>query len=182
MSKIALNSNASGTGVFTIASPNSDTDRTLTLPDSDGDFVLSASGTISDFASTGIDDNATGLALLIDSSSNVHVDGDVIAYSTTISDERLKNHVETLDGALDKVSSLRGVTYTWNAGSREGKRDLGVIAQEVEAVIPEIVHEKEMALIDGEIYKTVDYEKLTALLIEAVKELKAEVDSLKAAQ
>ena len=73
MSKIALNSNASGTGVFTIASPNSDTDRTLTLPDSSGDFVLSASGVISDFASTGIDDNATSTAVTIDSSGNVLV-------------------------------------------------------------------------------------------------------------
>lgn len=46
MSKIALNSNASGTGVFTIASPNSNTDRTLTLPDESGDFVLSENGAI----------------------------------------------------------------------------------------------------------------------------------------
>ena len=116
------------------------------------------------------------------SSGNFHADGDVIAYSTTISDASLKDDVETIDRALDKVSNLRGVTYTWNAGSREGKRDLGVIAQEVEAVIPEIVHEHEMPLLDGETYKTVDYEKLTAVLIEAVKELKAELDALKAAQ
>jgi len=120
--------------------------------------------------------------MLLQEDGDLHVDGDVIAYSTTISDQRLKDDVETIDSALDKVSNLRGVTYTWSAGSREGKRDLGVIAQEVEAVIPEIVHEKEMALIDGESYKTVDYEKLTAVLIEAVKELKAEVDALKAAQ
>jgi len=108
-----------------------------------------------------------------------HADGDVVAYSTTVSDASLKDDVETIDSALDKVSSLRGVTYTWNAGSREGKRDLGVIAQEVEAVLPEIVREKEMPLLDGETYKTVDYEKLTAVLIEAVKELKAEVEALK---
>ena len=113
------------------------------------------------------------------SNGDLHADGNVIAYSTTISDERLKDDVATIDSALDKVSNLRGVTYTWNAGSREGKRDLGVIAQEVEAVIPEIVHEHEMPLLDGETYKTVDYEKLCAVLIEAVKELKAEVDALK---
>ena len=108
-----------------------------------------------------------------------HADGDVVAYSATVSDASLKDDVETIDSALDKVSSLRGVTYTWNKGSREGKRDLGVIAQEVEAVLPEIVREKEMPLLDGETYKTVDYEKLTAVLIEAVKELKAEVEALK---
>jgi len=82
MSKIALNSNASGTGVFTIASPNSDTDRTLTLPDSSGDFVLSASGVISDFTSTGIDDNATSTAITIDASENVGI-------GTTSPDESL---------------------------------------------------------------------------------------------
>ena len=115
------------------------------------------------------------------SNGDLHADGNVIAYSTTVSDERLKDDVATIDSALDKVSNLRGVTYTWNKGSREGKRDLGVIAQEVEAVIPEIVHEQEMPLLDGETYKTVDYEKLCAVLIEAVKELKAEVDALKGA-
>lgn len=118
----------------------------------------------------------------LEADGDLHVDGDVIAYSTTISDQRLKDNVETIDKALDKVTSLRGVTYTWNTGSREGKSDLGVIAQEVEAIIPEIVHDKEMALVDGETYKTVDYEKLTALLIEAIKELKAEVDELKASK
>jgi hypothetical protein len=120
-----------------------------------------------------------GERMRLEADGDLHADGDVIAYSTTISDERLKDDVETIDSALHKVSALRGVTYTWNAGSREGKRDLGVIAQEVEAVIPEIVHEKNMALIDGETYKTVDYEKLTAVLIEAVKQLKAEVEALK---
>lgn len=108
-----------------------------------------------------------------------HADGDVIAYSTTVSDVRLKEDIETIDGALDTVGRLRGTMYTWNAGAREGERDMGVIAQEVEEVIPEIVREKEMALVDGNTYKTVDYEKLTAVLIEAVKELKAEVDALK---
>lgn len=73
MSKISFTPDASGTGVFTIASPNSNTDRTLTLPDSSGDFVLSASGVISDFESTGIDDNATSTAITIDSSENVGI-------------------------------------------------------------------------------------------------------------
>ena len=118
----------------------------------------------------------------LETDGDLHVDGDVIAYSTTISDQRLKGNVETIKDALNKVTDLRGVTYTWNAGSRTGKSDMGVIAQEVESIIPEIVHDKEMALMDGETYKTVDYEKLTALLIEAVKELKAEVDVLKASK
>jgi hypothetical protein len=73
MSKINLTPNASGTGVFTIASPNSNTDRTLNLPDEAGEFVLSASGVISNFTSTGIDDNATSTAITIDASQNIGI-------------------------------------------------------------------------------------------------------------
>ena len=117
----------------------------------------------------------------LENDGDLHVERDVIAYSSTISDERLKDNVLTIDGALDKVCKLRGVEYTWNKGSRKDQRDIGVIAQEVEEVIPEVVREKKMPLLDEseELYKTVDYEKLTAVLIEAVKELKAEVADLK---
>ena len=112
----------------------------------------------------------------------LHVDGDVVAYSTTVSDERLKDNVTTIQNPLDKIKALRGVEYDWNAGNRKGKRDLGLIAQEVEMVIPEIVHEHELPLIDGEsdtIYKTVDYEKMVAVLIEGMKEQQSQIDELK---
>ena len=81
---------------------------------------------------------------------------------------------------MDKVKKLRGVEYTWNKGGRKGQKDLGVIAQEVEKVIPEVVRDKEMPLMDDseETYKTVDYEKLSAVLIEAVKELTQKVNNL----
>ena len=125
----------------------------------------------------------TGAAeeMRLENDGDLHVDGNVIAYSTTISDERLKDDVQDITGALDTVDALRGVTYTWNAGSREGKRDYGVIAQEVERVIPEIVHDTTMPLLGDEetVYKTVDYEKLCAVLINAVSELRAEVEALK---
>ena len=113
------------------------------------------------------------------STGDLHVEDDVIAFSTTVSDEKLKDNVVTIESALDKVMSLRGVEYIWNKGSKEGQKDLGVIAQEVEKVLPEIVKEKEMALIDGKTYKTVDYEKLTAVLIEAVKEQQEQIEKLK---
>ena len=109
-----------------------------------------------------------------------HADADVIAFSTTISDEKLKNDVKTID-FTDKVKKLRGVEYTWNKGGRKGQKDLGVIAQEVEKVIPEVVRDKEMPLMDdsGETYKTVDYEKLTAVLIEGMKEQQKQINELK---
>lgn len=89
--------------------------------------------------------------------------GDVTAFS----DVRLKDNIETIDNALDKVSSLRGVYF-----DRDGERGTGVIAQEVEEVLPEVVH-------DGEDYKSVAYGNMVGVLIEAIKELKAEIEELK---
>ena len=65
---------------------------------------------------------------------------------------------------------MRGVEYTWKQGSRKGQREIGLIAQEVEEVIPSIVREKKLSIGEEESYKTVDYEKLVALLIESNKE------------
>lgn len=106
----------------------------------------------------------------LENDGDLHVDGDVVAFSTTVSDERLKDGVETIENASEKVSKLRGVEYTWNEGSRKGQREIGVIAQEVEEVVPEIVHEKTLPFAGDKTYKTVDYEKLVALLIESNKE------------
>ena len=116
----------------------------------------------------------------LEDDGDLHVDGDVIAFSTTVSDERLKDDVQTIENASEKVSKLRGVEYTWNEGSRKGQREIGVIAQEVEAVVPEVVHEKKLPFVGDETYKTVDYEKLVALLIESNKELLARVETLEA--
>ena len=116
----------------------------------------------------------------LENDGDLHVDGDVIAYSTTVSDARLKDDVETIGNAIHKVKQLRGVEYTWNEGSRKGQREIGVIAQEVEEVVPEIVHEKKLPFAGDEVYKTVDYEKLVALLIESNKELAARVETLEA--
>lgn len=110
-----------------------------------------------------------------DGSPELHCDGDIIGYSTTISDARLKEDIETIQNASNKVSQLRGVEYTWKKGGRKGQREIGLIAQEVEEVVPSIVREKELVLVSGlddssASYKTVDYEKLIALLIESNKE------------
>ena len=98
--------------------------------------------------------------------------GNVTAYS----DRRLKDDIQQIEGAVEKVQQLSGNTYTRNDLPDTERRYAGVIAQEVEAVLPEAVSEAE----DGT--KTVDYNATIALLIEAVKELKAEVDELKGAK
>ena len=119
----------------------------------------------------------------LQSTGDLHVDGDVLAFSSTVSDEKLKENINTINNGLEKVKKLRGVSYKWRKGSRKGQDDIGVVAQEVEKVIPEIVRETIPCVGDfcenTESYKAVDYEKITALLIEAVKDLSAEVDELK---
>ena len=107
--------------------------------------------------------------LSLDSSGNITATGDITAYS----DERLKDNIQTIDGALGKVNSMRGVTYT-----KDGLESSGVIAQEIEKIAPELVK-------DGE-YKSVAYGNLVGYLIEAIKEQqiqieqsKTEIDNLK---
>ena len=86
------------------------------------------------------------------------------------SDIKLKENITTIESGLDKVCQLRGVEFDFKSN---GQHSLGVIAQEVEQVLPDLVSE-----VDGT--KTVAYANLTAVLIEAVKELKAEVAELRA--
>jgi len=107
--------------------------------------------------------------------------GNITAYYS--SDRTLKTNIENIPDALNKVMAINGVTFDWTdayieaAGGSDDyflrQRDAGVIAQEIEAVLPEVVATRD----DGT--KAVRYEKIVALLIEAIKDLKAEVDSLK---
>ena len=118
------------------------------------------------------------LEMRLSSDGVLDVDGDVVAFSTvTNSDRRLKTDIETIENASEKVSKLRGVSYTWDHGKRKGQRDIGLIAQEVEEVVPEVVSEGQ--LLDGTTAKRVDYAKLVGLLIESNKELQAQVNELK---
>lgn len=109
----------------------------------------------------------------IDASSVIRSKADVIAYYT--SDKRLKDNIKPIESALDKVLQLRGVEYDWNDKQDiyEG-HDYSVIAQDVEAVFPELVREQASG------YKGVKIEKLIAPMIEAMRELSEEVRVLKA--
>lgn len=104
-----------------------------------------------------------------DNSGNWTASGNVTAYS----DERLKEDVQVIDNALEKVDALRGVTYTRNDLEDTTTRHAGVIAQEVQKVLPEVVVEDQKGILN------VAYGNMVGLLIEAVKELKAEVEELK---
>jgi len=103
--------------------------------------------------------------------ATISATGDVIAYSS--SDERLKDNQKNIDNALEKVESLNGIEFDWNDKQDTFTgHDVGVIAQEVEKVLPEIVNTRDTG------YKAVKYEKLVPLLIEAIKELSEKVKIL----
>ena len=111
-----------------------------------------------------------------ESDGDFHADGDVYAYSTTTaSDENLKENIVTITDSVAKVEALKGVTFKWK------KNDLvsaGVIAQDVEKVLPEVV--KTVGDVDGNEYKAVNYGGLTSILIEAIKDLSARIKVLEA--
>lgn len=111
------------------------------------------------------------------SEGEIRAKGNIIAY---YSDERLKDVIGPIDNALDKVSKLEGFYYKPNQTAREvGYKDsrthVGISAQKAQEVLPEVVYPAPI----GHGYLTVQYDKIVPLLIEAIKELKAEVDRLK---
>jgi hypothetical protein len=101
--------------------------------------------------------------------------GEITAYYGATSDRRLKTNIGSINNGLAKVLTLDGIVYNWNelANKDLDVKEVGVIAQQIQAVLPEAVVERE----DG--YLTVKYERIIPLLIEAIKELSAEVEELK---
>ena len=147
------------------------------LSDGDGTFSWGAAGE-SYTAGTGM--TLSGTEFSIGQSvgtadtvqfGEVRSTGDVIAYYS--SDKRLKDNIKPIENALAKIESIGGYTYEWNdnQSTYEGS-DIGVIAQEIEAIAPELVIDRETG------YKAVKYEKIVAILIEGIKELSAKVNEL----
>jgi hypothetical protein len=114
--------------------------------------------------------------------------GDVTANT---SDKRLKNNIRVIDNPLEKLSKINGVYFNWNdtAKSLANKSDIeevGFLAQEVQSVLPHIIKPAPFDIDtntgeskSGENYLTIQYEKIVPLLVEAIKELKKEIDELK---
>ena len=100
-----------------------------------------------------------------------------VTASHNFSDERLKENIVVIPNALEKVSSLRGITFTRKS---DGSSGTGLIAQELEKVLPDAVYKtKTMSDDDDTEYKAITYEVTVGLLVEAIKELKAEIEELK---
>jgi hypothetical protein len=154
---------------------DADTAHLTTTQTFSGAKTFSAVTTISN--STASTTTATG-ALLVTGGVGIggalNVGGDVVAFAS--SDKRLKDNIKNIENPIQKVQKLNGVTWDWNSNADELQQSLpnvGVIAQEVEEVLPQLVHDRDNG------FKGVDYAKLTGLLIEAIKEQQKQIDELK---
>jgi hypothetical protein len=112
----------------------------------------------------------------LEADGDLHVDGDVIAASTTTaSDINLKDNINKIEGALDIVNSINGVDFTWK---KDGTKSSGVIAQEVQKVMPHLVKEVK-GLESEDTHLTVNYDGLIGVLIEAIKDLSSKCNNCK---
>ena len=132
---------------------------------------LGTSTTGVQFASLGIG-TAPDATYELKIQGDVAASGDIVAYYT--SDKKLKDNIQPIQNALDKINKLGGYTFDWNEELQKARKghDIGVIAQEVQSVLPEVVVERDNG------YLGVDYQKLVPVLIEAIKELSAKVKEL----
>lgn len=138
------------------------------LANTSSDFVVSSSIQDKDLIFKGNDGGSQITALTLDMSAAgaATFNNDITAFS----DERLKSDIRTIDNALNLVGDMRGVYF-----NRDGVAGTGVIAQEIQNILPEVVHDKQE-------YLSVAYGNMVGVLIEAIKELKKEVETLKEAK
>ena len=162
-----------GSNAVTLLGPASTADIDITLPTQAGTVVVSntTDGNDVQLDSLGLNTAASGTA------GELRATNDITAFYS--SDVSLKENIIEIPSALDMVDKIRGVFFDWkddyieSKGGIDGyfmrKRDVGLIAQEVEAVLPEIVGTRK----DG--IKAIKYDRLTALLLQAIKELQAKI-------
>ena len=148
-----------GTTIATLS--NTSSDLVLKSEVSDKDIIFKGNDGGSEITALTIDMSAAGAATF---------NNDITAFS----DRRLKTDIEPITNALPKVMRMQGVHYKRNDVD-DAKEQIGVIAQDMETIIPEVV----LTADDEMQTKSVDYGKLCAVLIESIKELKAEIDELK---
>jgi hypothetical protein len=129
-----------------------------------GDIYLGVNNTGHILFDTGATNSTTYMTI----SGGLRVSDDVIAYA--ISDERVKDNVQPITNALEKLEQITGVSFDWKPESGHHGHDYGVIAQEIEKILPEVVATRDSG------YKAVKYEKIIPLLIEAIKELSKKVE------
>ena len=135
---------------------------------------ISGSGNINTVGSLTLTGNITAAQITgstLNTSGAITAGGDITAFFS--SDERLKDNITPLSDAINKINQIGGYEFDWNSDSSHSGHDVGVIAQEIEKVLPEVVTTRDNG------YKAVRYEKIVALLIQAVKEQQLQIDELK---
>ena len=148
------------------------------------DFVIKSAINNKDILFKGVDASSTITALQLDmseggnalfngniSGSQIEASGDVIAFGS--SDKRLKDNIQPISEPLYKLSKVGGYTFDWNdkQDTYEGN-DVGVVAQEIEEILPQLVTTRDTG------YKAVKYEKIVPLLIESIKELNKKIEDI----
>ena len=142
---------------------------TITINANTNNNVLTATGNTGTIQG---ENNMTFNGSTLQVTGIIRASDDIIAFAS--SDEKLKDNILPISNAVEKVKQLSGVEFDWNENQTTySGHDVGVIAQEIEEVFPSLVRES------SEGYKQVKYEKLVGVLIEAIKELKVEIDQLK---
>jgi hypothetical protein len=161
---ISLNQAAAVTGILSVSNGGSGNSTFVSGQ------ILFGNGTSAIATKSNLfwDNTNNRLGINVTPTQALNVGGNILATGdiTAFSDERLKTNIVKIENAMEKLSQIRGVFY-----DKDDRRGTGVIAQEVEAVLPEAVH-------DGE-FKSVAYGNMIGLIIEAIKELKEEIDSIK---
>ena len=148
---------------------DNDTSDSFAIVSGEGDFYAGNAYTKLAFQVSGSGQTYIGGELNVDGAINAT--GDVTAFAS--SDKRLKDNITPISDAINKLNQIGGYEFDWNSNSSHSGHDVGVIAQEIEKVLPEVVAERK----DG--YKAVRYEKIVALLIEAIKDQQLQIEELK---
>jgi len=184
---------SNGIAINRNANPNADTNMALNLSGSYGGGIhftdtkhsgiwCLGSGTEMHFGVGGSTyaglSSDQGLFMMHDN-GDFHADEDVIAFSSSVgSDKKFKKNIKDTSYGLSDVMKMRAVEYDW-IKKRKGKHDIGVIAQEIEEIIPEVVQDvKSIGGSEGT-HKVVDYGKLASVLIKAIQEQQVQINELK---
>jgi hypothetical protein len=152
-------------------------------------YHTDASGVMRWYGGSGYTDSTWTNYMSLSTGGSLSTTGDITAYS---SDKRLKTNIKNIPHAMDKIMSINGVSFDWNQTakdfgfvSKERETDIGVLAQEIQAILPELVtlapfdKDENDKSKSGENYLTVRYDKLSALLIEGIKEQQTQINELK---
>jgi hypothetical protein len=165
------------TNARTINGTSFDGSANITIPNLvSGSAQVTLSSTTGGTTSSNVQFNSLGIGMAASATAGrIDATNDVVAFSS--SDIRFKENIVPIENALDKISKISGNTYDWKAENKiehgyEGN-DVGVIAQEIEAVLPQLVQTRENG------FKAVKYDKLVALLIEGIKEQQTQIEKLR---